>query len=109
MRIETQNIVIRAFTREDAESLYAIVRDSDIYRFMPDWTDNFTNAHDYYRLIDWFDKQQDNADVSCGRRYAIALPDTDEMIGMVGLGSLSRQYHCLPTLPETPFPPSVRL
>ena len=40
----------------------------------------------YYKAIDWFEKQQDNTDISVGRRYAIALPDTDEMIGMVGMG-----------------------
>ena len=40
----------------------------------------------YYKAIDWFEKQQDNTDISIGRRYAIALPDTDKMIGMIGVG-----------------------
>lgn len=86
MYIKTANVVIRAFERKDAESLYSIVREADIYRFMPDWADGFSAPQDYYKAIDWFQKQQDNTDISIGRRCVIALPDTNEMIGMVGVG-----------------------
>jgi RimJ/RimL family protein N-acetyltransferase len=86
MYIETRNIIIRAFTKEDAERLYNVVREAAIYRFMPDWADGFTAPQDYDKLIEWFQKQQDSTDISIGRRYAIALPDTGEMIGMVGVG-----------------------
>ena len=86
MYIKTSNVVIRAFERKDAENLYSIVREADIYRFMPDWADGYLVPQDYYKPIDWFWQQQDNTDISISRRYAIALPDTDEMIGMVGMG-----------------------
>lgn len=86
MYIKTENIVIRGFSKKDIENLYAIVRQEAIYRFMPDWADDFKNPQDYEPLIDWFIKQQDTTDISIGRRYAVVLPDTDELIGMVGVG-----------------------
>ncbi len=32
-------ITIRDFERKDAENLYQIVRDKNIFRFMPDWAE----------------------------------------------------------------------
>ncbi|MDU1912114.1 GNAT family protein [Fusobacterium sp.] len=86
MYIKTENIVIRAFAKKDIKNLYTIVRETAIYRFMPDWADEFPTLQDYEPLIDWFIKQQDTIDISIGRRYAVASPDTDDMIGMVGIG-----------------------
>ena len=86
MQIKTENIVIRGFTHADVDSLYTIVREPAIYRFMPDWAADFTAPKDYIPLVDWFIKQQDNTDVSIGRRYVVALAETNEMIGMVGVG-----------------------
>lgn len=86
MHITTENIVIRAFAKKDLENLYAIVREAAIYRFMPDWADEFLTPQDYESLIDWFIEQQDTTDITIGRRYAVASPDTDDMIGMVGVG-----------------------
>ena len=86
MRIETPNIVIRDFERKDAENLYRIVRETNILRFMPDWASNFKSPQDYYGFIDWMQSQKRSTDVYENKRYVIALPSTDEMIGMVGMG-----------------------
>jgi RimJ/RimL family protein N-acetyltransferase len=86
MHITTEHIVIRAFSKDDAENLHAIAREADIYRFMPDWADEFPVPQDYYKLIEWFQEQQDTTDIAIGRRYAVTLPETNEMIGMVGVG-----------------------
>lgn len=86
MYIKTKNIVLRGFTKRDIEKLYAIAREADIHRFMPDWADDFPTQEEYEPLIDWFMKQQDNEDIAIGRRYVVALPDTDTMIGVVGVG-----------------------
>ena len=69
-RIVTHHVVIRDFERKDAEALYRIVHEQDIVRFMRDWLQT----------------QKDSTDVRENKRYAVALPDTDEMIGMVGMG-----------------------
>ena len=86
MRIETKRIVIRDFERKDAENLYRIVRENNILRFMPDWAGNGDSPESYWRYIDWHQSQKDSTDVYENKRYVIALPNTDEMIGMVGMG-----------------------
>ena len=86
MYIKTKNIIIRDFERKDAETLFAIVREPAIYRFMPDWVDGFSTPHDYYVYIDRFQMNKDSIDIFQNKRYAIVLPDNDDMIGMVGIG-----------------------
>lgn len=86
MRITTGDIVIRDFERKDAESIFKIVREKGIVRFMKDWSENGSCPQDYFGYIDWLQSQKDSTDVYKNKRYAIALKDTDEMIGMVGMG-----------------------
>lgn len=86
MRIKTSSIIIRDFELKDAPNLYRIVREKNILRFMPDWAENKNSPRDYYGYIDWHQTQKNSKDVYQNKRYAIALPDTDEMIGMVGMG-----------------------
>ena len=86
MRIETMNVIIRDFERKDAENLYRIVREKDILRFMADWTEIGDSPEEYWSYIDWHQKKKDSTDVYENKRYVIALPDTDEMIGSVGMG-----------------------
>lgn len=86
MKIEINNIVIRDFERKDAENLYRIVREKEIYRFMPDWVDNGDSPEAYYNYIDWHQTQKDSTDIYENKRYAISMKYSDEMIGMVGMG-----------------------
>lgn len=86
MRIETKQIVIRDFERKDAENLYRIVREKEIVRFMSDWLEFNQLPQDFFEYIDWHQSQKDSIDVNENKRYAIVLPHTDEMIGMVGIG-----------------------
>ncbi|MDP4087041.1 MAG: GNAT family N-acetyltransferase [Bacillota bacterium] len=86
MRIETNHLLIRDFERKDAENLYRIVREKNILRFMPDWARNRNSPQDYYGYIDWHQTQKNSTDIYKNKRYAVALPDADEMIGMVGMG-----------------------
>ncbi|WP_434799382.1 GNAT family N-acetyltransferase [Terrisporobacter vanillatitrophus] len=86
MRIEINRIVIRDFERKDAKNIYRIVRENNILRFMPDWSENGDSPQSYYEYIDWLQSKRDSTDIYENKRYAIALIDTDEMIGMVGMG-----------------------
>ena len=86
MRIETNQIVIRDFQRKDAENLYQIIREKNILRFMPDWAENWDSPESLFGYIDWHQTQANSTDVYENKRYAIVLPHTDEMIGMVGMG-----------------------
>lgn len=86
MKIETTHIIIRDFERKDAGNLFRIVREKNILRFMPDWAENRNSPESYFRFIDWHQTQKNSIDIYLNKRYVIALPDTDEMIGMVGMG-----------------------
>ena len=86
MRIETNHIIIRDFQRKDAENLYRIVREKNILRFMPDWAENWDSPQWFLGYIDWHQTQENSTDIYENKRYAITLPHSDEMIGMVGMG-----------------------
>ncbi len=86
MRIELGDITIRDFTRNDADSLWRIVREKDIVRFMNDWSEEGPLPEDYFGLIDWFQTKKDSTNVYENKRYAVVLAQTDKLIGMVGMG-----------------------
>lgn len=86
MRIETNHLMIRDFERKDAENLFRIVREKNILRFMPDWSKNNDSPQSYYGYIDWHQSKKNSTDIYENKRYVIALANTDEMIGMVGMG-----------------------
>lgn len=86
MIIKTNRLIIRDFERKDAENMHRIVREKNISRFMPDWSENKDSPEAYWRYIDWHQTQKDSTNIYENKRYAIVLPDTDEMIGMIGMG-----------------------
>ncbi len=86
MRIELSDIVIRDFEKKDAEALYRIVREKEIVRFMKDWSKHAKLPKDYYDYIDWLQSKKESTDVLENKRYAVVKKETDELIGMVGMG-----------------------
>lgn len=86
MRIELGDILIRDFERKDAQALYQIVREPGIVRFMRDWRENTPSPESLYGFFDWLQTQKDSTDVYENKRYAVALCETDELVGMVGMG-----------------------
>ena len=86
MYISTPNVIIRDFEKSDAENLCRIVREDNILRFMPDWSENRTFPEEYYGFIDWMQSQKNSTDVYKNKRYVISRAGTNEMIGMVGMG-----------------------
>lgn len=86
MELEIGDIVIRDFEYKDAENIYRIVREKNILRFMSDWSENGRTIELVHEYIDYQRTLKDSTDIDVNRRYAIALKDSDEMIGMVGVG-----------------------
>lgn len=84
VHIKTDHVLIRYFDRDDCENLFRIVREEDIRRFMADWSEGRTSPQDYCDWIDTF--RTDSADFNLRRAYAVALPGTNEMIGMAAIG-----------------------
>ena len=86
MYIETEQLVIRDFAYKDAKQLYKIVWQKDVVRFMRDWSENSPAPESFREYIEWHQKQKDSTDVYENKRYAIALKNTDMLIGSVGMG-----------------------
>lgn len=86
MNIDLHEIVIRDFERKDAAALHRIVREKGILRFMRDWSENAPEVEDFFDYIDWLQSKKTSTDVYENKRYAVALKETDELIGMVGMG-----------------------
>lgn len=86
MQIELNDLLIRDFHRKDAKLLHSIVRESEIVKFMKDWSENAKNPEDLYGFIDWLQTKKASTDIFENKRYAIVLKQTDELIGMVGMG-----------------------
>jgi len=86
MTIRTERLMIRDFTCKDAEALYRIAREKNMLRFMADWTDGTEQPQDYYKFIDCMRRRKHSKDMRTNKRYAVALLETDEVIGMVGMG-----------------------
>lgn len=86
MRILLADILIRDFERKDARLLHSIVREKEIYRFMKDWAGNAPEPKDFYPFIDWLQTKKESADIYENKRYAVVLKETEQLIGMVGMG-----------------------
>ena len=86
MELEIGDIVIRDFEYKDAENIYRKERKKNILRFMSDWSENGRTIELVHEYIDYQRTLKDSTDIDVNRRYAIALKDSDEMIGMVGVG-----------------------
>lgn len=53
---------------------------------MKDWSEDAPKPEDFYGFIDWLQTQKDSKEIYVNKRYAIALKETDQLIGMVGMG-----------------------
>ena len=86
MYIKTERLIIRDFKRGDEEQLYKIVWQKDVVRFMKDWSEHSPSPEAFHGYIDWHQSQKNSTDVYENKRYAITLPDSDLLIGAVGMG-----------------------
>ena len=53
---------------------------------MKDWSENSPSPEAFHGYIDWHQSQKDSKDVYENKRYAVALGDSDLLVGMVGMG-----------------------
>lgn len=86
MLLKTERIVIRDLERKDKDNLYKIVWQKNVVRFMRDWSENNPSAESFNGYIDYHQIRKDSKDIYENKRYAVAVADTDEIIGMVGMG-----------------------
>lgn len=86
MYIETKRLIIRDFKRADEEGLRKIIWQKNMIRFMKDWSENSVIPGRLSGYIDWLQSQKESKDIYENKRYAIELKETNELIGMVGMG-----------------------
>ncbi|MBC2459627.1 GNAT family N-acetyltransferase [Clostridium beijerinckii] len=86
MLINTERLIIRDFQHKDKENLMKIIWQKDVIRFMKDWSENSTVKGRLSGYIDWLQAEKDSKDIYENKRYAVTLKETDELIGMVGMG-----------------------
>lgn len=86
MYIETKRLIIRDFKRTDEEGLRKIIWQKNMIRFMKDWSENSVIPGRLSGYIDWLQSQKESKDIYENKRYAIELKETNELIGMVGMG-----------------------
>lgn len=86
MLLKTDRIVIRDLEKRDKENLYKIVWQKNLIRFMRDWSENNPTIESFNGYIDWHQQQKESKDIYENKRYAVVLENTDELIGMVGMG-----------------------
>lgn len=86
MRLETERLVIRDLAERDEERLREIVWQTNVVRFMRDWSENSTVPGKFHGYIKWHQTQKDSTDVYKNKRYAVTLKENDLFIGVVGMG-----------------------
>lgn len=86
MRIETDRLVIRDLEQKDKAQIFKIVWQENVVRFMKDWSENIPSAESLTDYVAWHQTQKDSKDVYECKRYAVALKDSDLLIGTVGMG-----------------------
>jgi ribosomal-protein-alanine N-acetyltransferase len=83
--IETERLVLRQFSVNDAIELHKICNEAYILKWMPDWK---SSVDDMEGWIGWVDKQYAIATKETARiMLAITLKTNGKMIGMVGIGN----------------------
>ena len=86
MYIETPRLIIRDLEQKDKNQLFHIVWQKDVVRFMKDWSENSPEPEAFRGYIEWHQTQKDSTDVYKNKRYAVALKESNLLIGMVGMG-----------------------
>jgi RimJ/RimL family protein N-acetyltransferase len=86
MLIETERLIIRDFQPKYKENLMKIIWQKNVLRFMRDWSENSTVKGRLSGYIEWLQTQKESKDIYENKRYAVVPKETDELIGMVGMG-----------------------
>lgn len=77
MKIETNRLVLREMTRNDFDSLYAVLADSDIMQHYP-------YSFDENRVNGWIERNIERYRIFGFGLWAVCLKETGEMIGDCG-------------------------
>ncbi len=87
LHLETPGAIIRPFTMGDAAALYAILRQEEVMRFLPEGQMSLEEVRETLAwIIDCYDKNTPERIIKF--TAAVTLRGTGEVVGWVGLGPL---------------------
>lgn len=85
IRIETERLVLRQFSLEDASDLQRICNEPYILKWMPDWE---TSVDQIRGWIGWVNRRYSSSTKEDARiMLAVTLKEDGKLIGMVGIGN----------------------
>lgn len=83
--IETERLLLREFTAEDAEELQSICSQPHILKWMPDWKRTIAERREW---ISWVRENYPKAATASARvMLAVTLKTDGRLIGMAGIGN----------------------
>jgi ribosomal-protein-alanine N-acetyltransferase len=86
LRLETKNLIVRSYTREDAKNLYDTLNDENVLKYIPEEPISMEQAQN---AIDWLISNYDlELDSDYKYSFAIETKETNEYVGWCGFGYL---------------------
>jgi len=87
-KLETERLVLREVTREDAEDIFVYLSDQEVMKYFG--MEPFQTIEDAYREIDWY---QEKMRYKTGIRWGITLKETNRVIGSCGFLNWSSAHY----------------
>lgn len=84
MRLETDNLIIRTYNKDDSSSLSEILRDKEVLKYIPEKPKTIEEAK---VIVDWLISNY-NLDKEFKYAFPIELKENNEFIGWCGFGYL---------------------
>ncbi|MCR1900142.1 GNAT family N-acetyltransferase [Irregularibacter muris] len=86
LRLETKNLIVRPYTKEDAKNLYDTLNDENILKYIPEEPISMEQAQN---AIDWLISNYDiDLDSDYKYSFAIEAKETNDYVGWCGFGYL---------------------
>ena len=86
MHLTTERLLIRDFDQADKLDLFRMIWQSNVVKFMQDWSAYAMQSDDLTNFIDYMQTKQSCIDVRINKRYGIELKTSGKLIGMIGMG-----------------------
>lgn len=86
LRLETQNLIVRPYTKNDVQSLYDVLNDEKVLAYIPEEAITLKEAQD---AVDWLIENYE-LDLQADYKYSFAIETkkNHEYIGWCGFGNL---------------------
>lgn len=87
IRIETERLMMRPFTLEDRDSIYNIMKDTDMYKYTPD--EPWKSVEIAEEFINLALRLYDSEHHTFRHFFAVTVKESGEIIGFCGVGGIA--------------------